>query len=65
MGIILKWITKKYNVIVQTGFAWLRIATSGVALWKNNEHLGFIKDGGISLSAERLSAYLKGLYSRD
>jgi hypothetical protein len=31
--IILKWILKKYDVRIRTGFIWLRIATSRGFLW--------------------------------
>jgi len=38
MGIILRWIFRKWNVRAWTGSVWLRIGTG-------NEHLGSIKCG--------------------
>ena len=51
--IILRWISKKWEGVVRTGWSWLRIRTGGGRLWVRWWTLGFHKMRGISWLAAK------------
>jgi hypothetical protein len=60
-----KWVLKKYDVKVWTGFIWLRLVTTGGLLWTRLETFGLHKGRWISWLAEWQSASQEGLCSME
>ena len=59
--IILRWISRRWDVGIWTGLGWLKIGTGGVRLWVRWWTFGFREMRGISWLAASQSAAQEGL----